>query len=179
MKTQDAPAVFATILYPFRHTQVPSIQGAPLAVADGIWAQTLTTTQEKAEVAIVKDGTAKVITFTSAILGHAVQVLGAGLVIRQPQGGMNVFSGGWDWSSYNDGTVAFTPDAPASLVVIHGDHPLFYNGGHKPVTLTFTRPAPTSFTISPQSWVNESGQPVAKAPTLFPPFLPPRKLAAQ
>lgn len=179
LKTQDAPAVFATILYPFRHSAVPSVHGEPLTTADGIWAQTLTTPEEKAEIAVVKDGSTKPISFTSALLGHPVQVEGAGLLIRQPQGSTGVFSGGWDLKSYNEGTIAFTPDAPASLLVIHGDHPLFYNGGDKPVTLTFTRPAPTRFTIPPRSWANESGKPVSKAPTLFSPFLPPRKPAAQ
>jgi len=179
LKTQDAPAVFATVLYPFRHGDVPSVHGEPLAAGDGVWAQTLTTPREKTEIALVKDGSAKTISFTSALLGGAVRVEGAGILVRRPQGGADAFSGGWDWKSYSDGKTAFTLDAPAPILLTHGDHPLYYNGGDKPVTLTFTQPAVRTFTVPPQSWVDESGRPVSTAPTLFPPFLPSRKQAAR
>jgi len=175
LKTQDAPAIFATILYPFRHGDVPTVSGEPLAAGAGVWAQTLTTPEEKAEIALVKDGSSQTISFTSALLGAAVQVKGAGVLVRQPQGGADVFSGGWDWQSYSDGKVAFTLDAPAPVLLTHGDHPLYYNGGNKPVTFTFTQPEARTFTVPPHAWADEGGQPVSTAPTLFPPFLPPKK----
>jgi hypothetical protein len=52
----------------------------------------------------------------------------------------------------------------------HDEHPLFYNGGDKPVTLTFTRPAAKTLTLPAQAWSDENGQP-AIAPELFDPFV--------
>ena len=76
IKEQDAPAVFATFLYPFRHSDVPTVTGSSLSAGDGVWAQTLTTPRETAEIALVKDGSTKPISFTSALLGNNVQVTG-------------------------------------------------------------------------------------------------------
>jgi hypothetical protein len=170
MKEQDAPAVFATVLYPFRHNDVPAVAGSPLSAGDGVWAQTLATPSDKAEVAIVKDGSTKPIAFASALLGNKVQVQGAAVIIRQPTGKSSVYSGGWGLKSYDDGKFAFTLDVPASLVLTHDEHPFFYNGNDKPITLTFTQPAAKTLTLPPQAWSDENGQ-TATAPELFDPFV--------
>ena len=170
IKTQDAPAVFATFLYPFRQSDVPTITGAPLSAGDGIWGQAITTPLEKAEIAIVKDGSTKPISLTSALLGSTVQAQGAAIVIRQPASKGRVYSGGWGLKSYDDGKFTFTLDTPGAIVLTHEDHPLFYNGGDQPLTVTFTAPAAKTLTLPPQSWSDENGQP-ATAPELFDPFL--------
>jgi len=170
IKEQAPPAVFATLLYPFRHSDVPVVTGDALSAGDAVWAQTITTPREKAEIAIVKDGSAKPIAFNSALLGNNVQVRGAAVVIRQPMGKSSVYSGGWGLKSYDDGKFSFTLDIPCTLVITHGDPSLFYNGSDKPVTLTFTRPAAKTLTLPARSWIDENGQ-AATAPELFDPFV--------
>jgi hypothetical protein len=178
IKEQDAPAVFATILYPFRHAEVPAVTGTALGAGDGVWGQTVTTGEEKAEIAIVKDGSVKPIAFASALLGGQVQAQGRGIVIRQPVGNGSVYAGGWGLKSYADGKYAFTLDQPGAVVLTHDEHPLFYNGGTASVTLTFTQPSAKTLTVPAQSWSDENGQP-ATAPVLFPSFLPAKKSAAE
>jgi hypothetical protein len=170
VKQQDAPAIFATFLYPYQGATAPAFTGTPLAVqGDGIWAETLTTPQEKAEIAIVKKNVPQAFSFTSGLLGP-VQVEAATFLARQPAGKGDVFAGGWDLRAYSDGKVALTADAPASLVFEEsGDGLLVFNGGKDPVRLAVTRPFIQAVTVPPQAWtkISSTGATPAGAISLF------------
>jgi hypothetical protein len=170
-KVQDAPAIFATFLYPYRGTSSPSFNGVPLAVAgDGVWGRTLTTPQEKAEVALVTDGTSKSFSLRSRLLGE-VSANASGIVIRRPAGKTDTFFGGWAMTSYSDDKTQFTFDAPADVVVDgQGDDVLFYNGGDKAVNLTMTRPFTQTVSLASGAWTDVSargGEPALHSPVLF------------
>lgn len=174
IKEQEAPAVFATFLYPYQKADVPTVTGQSLAAGDGVWAQAIVTPREKVQIALVKNGSSTVMSFESALLGGAVKAQAAGLVIRQPKGTADVYVGGWNLQSYDDASTAFTANTPASVLCVHGPHPLFYNAGSEPVTLTLTRPVARALTIAPQTWVTADGNAVA-APALVAPFIPKKK----
>ncbi|MDD5350077.1 MAG: heparinase II/III family protein, partial [Chthoniobacteraceae bacterium] len=57
-KQQEAPAIFATFLYPFRD-KAPVFAATPLPVQNaGLWTRCLKTSQESAEIILAKSGTA-------------------------------------------------------------------------------------------------------------------------
>jgi hypothetical protein len=164
-KKQDAPAIFATFLYPYKGS-APAFSSAPLDVkGEGIWGQTLTTAQENAEVALVRDGTTKSISFKSSLLG-AVNADAAGIVIRQPINGV-ASSGGWGITSYSDDHTQFTVDAPANLVMDpQSASVIFFNGGDKAVNLTLVKPFAQTVSLPPgvRTEVTSSGARPAPAP---------------
>jgi hypothetical protein len=172
-KKQEAPALFATLLYPYRGSS-PSVDGQPFEVTgNDAWGETLNTPTEKAEIAIVKTGTAEVFSFKSQLAG-AVQMNAVGFLARQPSGGGGIFTGGWGISSYSDASAQFTTDAPANLALVaQGKTLLVYNGGDKPVALTLTRPFAQTATATPAAWTQISADGVVPgtAPTLFAPFI--------
>jgi hypothetical protein len=168
IKEQDAPAAFATLLYPFRHNDVPVVTGSPLSAGDGVWAQSLATPREKAEIALVKDGSTKPVAFQSALLGTSLQAGAAAVVIRQATGKSDAFVGGWGLQSYDDGRLAFRLDSPASLVFTRTVHPLFYNASDTPAVVTFTRPSMQKITLPSKTWSDETGHP-ANPPALLEP----------
>ena len=116
-KQQEAPAIFATFLYPYQGNAQPAFQAQALtAQGDNVWSQSFSTPQEKAEVAMVKDNKTEPLSITSALAG-TVRVEAAGWVIRQPAGATQTWQGGWGVQSYRDGRTAFTVDPPASMVL--------------------------------------------------------------
>jgi hypothetical protein len=159
IKEQDAPAIFATVLYPFLGTDSPVVNGSPFSAGKGVWAQNLTTPCDKAEIAIVKDGSAKPIAFTSTLLGEPIQLQAAAIVIRQPRGNRDVYMGGWEFRSYNDGNIAFALNEPSALVFTHSENPLFYNGSDKPVMIYFSHPAARTITLASRVWSDAAGLP--------------------
>jgi hypothetical protein len=170
-KKQAAPAVFATFLYPYQNA-APTFTTTPLAVqGDGVWARSLKTARESADVALTTGGAATSMAFTSTIAG-TVQAVAAGLVIRQPEA-MKTSVGAWNLTVYSDAKTELTSAAPVSLVLVNrGDHLLLFNAGDADAALTVKRPFAQSFTLPAQVWTSVSAKdasPVA-APTLYPPM---------
>ena len=164
IKQQDAPATFATLLYPYQKSSIPTVTGQPISTDADAWGQSIVTPQEKAEVVLIKDGTCKPISFQSALTGTAVNAQAAGILLRQPSGQSAPFVVGWDVRNYNDGAgISFTRD----------QNPLFFNAGSDPVVINLTRPTAAKITLAPQAWTDSSGNP-AQAPALFPPLIPGR-----
>ena len=173
-KQQSAPAIFATFLYPYRD-KAPAFDAKPLAVTgDGVWGQSFSTPNEKTEVAIVKDGTAKAF---SLMLPpeETVKAEAAGLVLRKSVDGEIAFTGGWSLRSYSDDRKQFTLDAPGNILVGEGGKSgklLFFNAGDKAVAATLTKPFARTATLAPGAWteVSKDGdQPASSPPSLFPP----------
>jgi hypothetical protein len=169
-KKQEAPAIYATLLYPYRGEEPPHIEGKPIPTQPGLWAQALTTPREKIEIVLAKDDTPKSISFESALRKGAILCKAAGILIRQPAEQGSVYLGGWNMTSYKDNGIAFTLDKPAAVVVTLGDKPLFYNGGEQPATLTLTQPRAATIVLPCKNWVDENGQPEG-TPTLFNRFI--------
>jgi hypothetical protein len=174
IKQQDAPATFATLLYPYQNNAVPAVAGQPLETDADAWGQSMVTPLERAEVVLIRDGTSKAISFQSAVAGAAVSAQAAGLMLRQPAGQSAAFVGGWDVRSYNDGAIAFTCDSGVGIAFTRDQNPLFFNAGTEPVAINLTRPTTAKITLAPRAWTDSRGNPAA-APELFGPLVPGRK----
>jgi hypothetical protein len=174
IKQQDAPAVFATVLYPYQKDNLPAVTGQALAAGDGMWGQTIITSREKAEVVLSKDGSCKAISIQSGLAGSTISAQAAGLILRQPTGQSNSFVGGWGMREYNDGAIAFTADASADLAFRRGTNPLFFNAGDQPIVLKLSRPAAHDLPLPPKTWTDSTGSPAA-APELFEPLVASKK----
>jgi hypothetical protein len=175
-KQQDAPAIFATFLYPYQgNATAPSFQAKALTtLGDNVWSRSFETPNEKAEVALAKDNKTQPL-FISSDLAGTVRVEAAGWTIRQPAGATQIWQGGWGVQSYKDSHWAFTLNSPGSLVFgSAGNGLVVYNAGDAPITLTLTQPFAVTATAGPGIWTNitaQGGSPAAVAPTLFPPLL--------
>jgi hypothetical protein len=167
-KQQDAPAIFATVLYPYQNA-APEFQSKSISANDGAWAQSITTPRENAEVVIIKDGSAQPIAFQSALTGATVKAHAAGILIRQPADKSQLAFGAWNLHDYDDGSIAFTSKIAISVAFTGGAHPLFFNAGADPIHLAFTKPTKENLTLAPQSWTDLSGSP-SSAPTFFTPL---------
>jgi hypothetical protein len=164
-KQQDAPAIFATVLYPYQNAE-PEVAGSAISAGDGAWGESITTPREKADVVIIKDGSARPIAFHSALTGASVKAHAEGILVRRPAGSSGIDVGGWGLHDYNDGSIAFTSEDAISVAFTGGEHPTFFNAGPEPVQVTFTRPLQEKITLAPQTWTDLDGKPAAP-PSLF------------
>jgi hypothetical protein len=173
-KQQDAPAIFATFLYPYQGDSAPPFHANALtAQGDNLWSQALGTPNENAAVALVKDGRTETFSLSSSLTG-AIQVEAAGWIIRQPLGGRFPWQGGWGIRSYKDPRLAFTLDAPAVLVFASGANGvLVNNSGESPAAVTFTQPFSRTETLAPHSWtaITSLGGHKVPAPVPFSPLV--------
>ena len=168
-KQQEAPAAFATFLYPFQGS-APAFAATALPVdAAGVWARSLKTGRESADVAIAKGGAPVPFVAASPLAGE-VHAEAAGLVIRQAAaaaGNGPLVVGGWGLRSYRDARMEWSADAPASLVVIAQEGGLLcFNGGDAPVTLAVAHPFARAAALPPHAWtlVSVSGAAPAATP---------------
>jgi hypothetical protein len=165
-KRQSAPATFATLLYPFKGSN-PSLTSTPLRVSgSGVWGQSLHTSFEDAEVAIVKGNAPTSFNMQSNLFG-SIDANADGLVVRRAAGQQFVILGGWQLTSFSAKGLQFTTDAPADLVLsLATGKPAFLNNGVKPVHLSLQQPFSTTATLPPGSLVevDQSGaHPVSNA----------------
>jgi hypothetical protein len=173
-KEQEAPAIFATFLYPYQGSTVPAFQARALPVrGDNLWSQAIQTPNENAGIVLVKDGRTEPFSISSNLVG-SVQVEAAGWTIRQPNGVRQIWQGGWGVRAYRDARVAFTLNKPGVMVFGAGANGfLAYNGGDGPMAITFTQPFSRSETIPPGTWtaITASGGQTVPEPALFPPLI--------
>jgi hypothetical protein len=173
-KQQAAPAIFATFLYPY-HDKAPDFAATPLEVkGDGLWARSLKTSRENIEVVLVKNGTVAPFSYKSPLLGQ-VSAEADGLIVRQPGGKGDVYVGGINLHSYQDGKVDLSLDKPASLVFSRQkDDLLCFNPGDAAVVMTVKQPFARTVTLPPQAWTSASAtaDSPATVPALFKPLDP-------
>ncbi|VBB05229.1 chondroitin ac/alginate lyase [Lucifera butyrica] len=174
-KQQEAPAVFATFLYPYRGRE-PEFAAQPAAVeSTGLWAQQIRTSLEQAEVVIATDNTAKDFSLNSQQLG-LLQARAAGMVIRTPEARKDAgpMLGGWLLSAYQDRQWNFTLDLPAAIMWSEQPGELFiYNAGSQSCRLKITAPFFREVTLAPQTWTHVTGkaaEPVSQPPQWFTPL---------
>jgi len=163
-KEQEAPAVFATFLYPFKGV-VPKFSAAPIAiVTKGVWGQRIHTAKEDAEVALVKYGGAKSFSLDSELAGK-VEADCNGLVVRRAAGKQDVLVGGWDVLSYAGKGLEFTTDGPAELLIrLHEGHAALMNAGDRPTQVQVNRPFAGKITLAAAGAVeldSKGAQPVS------------------
>jgi hypothetical protein len=160
-------------LYPY-NGQAPDLRSKPLPIENAsAWGQSLETPREKAEIAFMKDGTSATISFRSELAGK-VEANAAGVLVRQPAGGSHVFVGAWGLLSFNSENLQFSANQPGSVVIaMHEKHPVFFNPGTAPLTVTLTRPSPQTVTLAPGVWteVGSGGARTVAAPDIFAPFV--------
>ncbi len=177
-KQQDAPAVFADFLYPFAN-DAPAFSSQALAVeGTGVWARSLHTAQEDAEVVMTKNSAPGELSFNSRWL-EGVTCRAAEVVLRKPSGEAAAFEAAGKLTEWNDNGWSFTSDKPASLTWTESaDHILVYNADSHPVSLTIGKPFAASANVPPGQWteVSRQGGAPASAPAMFAP-LPSWKLA--
>jgi hypothetical protein len=173
-KQQDAPAFFATFLYPFKEA-APTLEAKPLNVqGDLVWAQTVTTPRETLEIALSKSGAATPIAFTSSSVG-AVKANASGVVVRSPlsASGGDAWVGTWQASNFEDGSLHFTMGRPANLVIgIHQGCPILFNGADRmeaPLNIELTKPFAASVSLRPRVWteISAHGSREVGTPSLF------------
>jgi hypothetical protein len=174
-KVQQAPALFATFLYPYRGAAPSFSAGPDVAPENGIWTRTLTTGAEEAAVAVTLDGTPHTLTLHGKLMGEA-RTAAALLVVRKPAHGNATYRGGWGVTQYQDAELSFTVSAPSSLVcVTAGGRVLFFNADTQPRTVTLTSPFQRQADLPAGAWtqVSDQGAVPAAVPDLFPPFAAP------
>ena len=172
-KQENAPATFATFLYPY-NGRVPELAAKPLAV-NGVsaWGRSLETSREKAEIAIAKNGSSPALSFQSDLVGK-IDATAAGVLVRQPAGGNHVFVGAWGLLSFSSENLQFSANQQGSLVIaLREKHPLFFNAGTAPLVLTLTRPSAQTVTLAPGVWteMGSVGSRTVAAPDMFAPFV--------
>ncbi len=174
-KQQEAPAIFATFLYPYRD-QPPVFSSAPLEVqGEGLWSRCLKTSGETAEIVLAKNGKVTPFTVKSPLLGE-VTTEAVGLIVRQPGNKGTPYLGGIDLRSYRDERMEWIVDQPISLVFALPTKTtlLCFNPGDAAVTLDVKLPFARKVMLPPQAWttVTAEGESVATPPVLFPPLDP-------
>jgi hypothetical protein len=157
-KKQEAPAIFATLLYPYRGVE-PEFSFASLDTEQtALWEKSIHTGLEDAEVALAKDGQVTPISLQSALASSGIDVAAASLIVRRPKGERRVLVGGWELTSYRDKDLQLQTSAPAELVIARQpDHKDILNAGLSPVSITLHGPSASSFTLAPMSAVRIDG----------------------
>jgi hypothetical protein len=148
-KEQEAPAVFATFLYPYKGLE-PNFRSEPVIVTgEGVWGQRIHTGKEDMEIVLVKGSTPRELSLESILIGK-VNVTASGLVVRKASTTNDVLVGGWGLSSYKSKDVQLTVEAPSSLLIgqLEG-HPVIMNGGDKPIRIMLQRPFAQTLTLPP------------------------------
>ncbi|HEY0704524.1 MAG TPA: alginate lyase family protein [Candidatus Acidoferrales bacterium] len=173
-KQQNAPAIFATFLYPY-NGQTPDFRSKPLPIdSAGAWSQSLETPREKAEIVLMKDGTSAALSFRSDLVGK-IDAKAAGVLVREPAGGNHAFVGAWGLLSFTSENLQFSASQSGAVVIaIHERHPVFFNPGSAPLVVTLTRPVAQTVTLAPGVWteVGSGGARNVAAPDMFAPFVP-------
>jgi len=153
-KTQQAPALFATLLHPFKDKE-PSIESAPLNVnSDDFWATSLNTAREKAEIIIAKDDQAHLWRADSKLSG-SIQTKSSGMVIRRLAASAKTLVGCWKIDSYNDPQWSFKVSQPGTLVWSVQDQTMLVQNADAsaPVQIKIGRPFVQDVTLPPGEWV--------------------------
>ncbi len=151
-KTQQAPAIFGTFLYPYRVIE-PEFSSAALGTDQpAVWEKSIHTSLEDAEVVLAKDGHTMSLSLESALAAAKIDAEAASLIVRRPKGEHRVLLGGWDLTSYRDNDLELQTTAPASLVIVRqSDHRDIMNAGSATISITLQRPAAGNITLAPMS----------------------------
>jgi Heparinase II/III N-terminus/Heparinase II/III-like protein len=171
-KHQTAPFIFATVLYPYRG-EAPQVSSVPIQCNDtGVWAQSLQTPQEQAEIILAKDNLAHEVALDSPQLGE-LQTQAAGLVVRK-SGAADAnatWVGGWALSSCRCPLWDLSWSSPAQVVwQRQGNKILAYNAGLEPCDMTIAQPFQLKATLPSSVWVEVSKDgviPMATPPQCF------------
>lgn len=173
-KKQEAPAAFATFLYPYKNER-PKFGTENIDVSSEklIWGQRIFTNEEIAEVVLDKKNNQSVFGYQSVLVGN-VGVKAKGVVIRQSKVYANsVNIGIWGASDYHDGTFAFHFSNPADVVLQQtGDSIIVLNAGEEEFGIIIREPFKKEVVIKPGEWIriSEKKEERAVRPLMFPLF---------
>jgi hypothetical protein len=152
-KTQEAPAVFATFLYPYKGEQ-PHLTVAPLALdKTAFWARAIKTDREECEVVVCREDVARPWRLKSSLAG-IFKTRSAGMVIRRPLQSSQTVFGAWKVDSFRGKKWAFGLSEPVTLVwSIKKKSVLMYNADSgKEVKVNVTKPFVQEVTLPPGVW---------------------------
>jgi len=157
-KTQEAPASFATFLYPFKGEE-PVFAASDLGpVEPGVWTRALKTGRESAEIVLALDNQPRAMDIPSR-LGGTIQAKATGIIIRKPDSLGKVIIGGWGVTTYRDKAIAFTLSQPAAMTwVQQNGHLLVFNADAKnmPLQIKVTKPYTVEATLNSGEWLEIS-----------------------
>src|SRR5690606_33385841 len=156
----EAPASFATFLYPYRSqtTQTrPHLMSQTLEVEnEEWWAWAVETTGEYVEILVSKTDRPEHISFWSKVVGEVVSEA-SGLVLRQPDKGKRFYGGAWNVTSYRNHEVSFELSTPSDLVFSrYKNKLLMFNSGAHAVQLTVYAPFRKTVDLPKEKWVEIS-----------------------
>lgn len=162
-KQQEAPARFATFLYPYRG-QRPAFIARELARADGIWGCTFHSAMEDAAVTLTMNDEPADLSLASH--GNTTTATAVGLVMRS-HGADQPFVGAWKLTATAGPSGTFTTDSPTSLVWQSDSNSiLFYNAGDKACAVHITAPFDTAASLPPSRWMRVSASAATTQPSL-------------
>jgi len=156
-KTQEAPAQFATFLYPFKGEE-PHLESSPLAVGnDALWSRALKTDRETIEAILSKDNDPRDWSAISSLAG-TIQVKAAGMVIRRLVTSSQTCVGAWKIDSFRDKTWSFTLSEPSTLVwAVRGKRLVVLNADSaQPAQIKVSKPFAREATLPPGAWMELS-----------------------
>ena len=165
-KTQEAPAVFATFLYPYKGDK-PHLTASPLALdKTAFWSRALKTDREECEVVVAKEDAARAWRLDSGLAG-AFKTRSAGMVIRRPLQSGRTFFGAWKFDSFSSKKWIFSLSEPATLLwSIQGRSVVMCDANSdKGVKVKITKPFAQEVTLRPGAWTEISANAVQPAAT--------------
>ncbi len=166
-KTQEAPAVFATFLYPFKG-EAPKVETQPLPLnGQTFWASSLKTPLESSEIMVAKDNAPHALKLKSNFVG-TFKAEAAGLVIRRPaQSSDATYLGAWGFKSFGSKTWQFSLSEPGAIAwVFQGGNLVVQNAGSSEVRLKIAEPFAREAALAPGAWmeISKAGAKEAASP---------------
>jgi hypothetical protein len=167
-KQQGAPATFSTLLVP-SPGPAPTVTYEGFSAGQGLWARRIKLNTDPIEVIMARSGAALPFSIPAHESNPAVTAKAAGLVVKSLTSEHRFFAGGWDVSSYDDGTLQFTLAQPGAFVAQRdAQHLLMYNPSAEPLSLSLVKPYARTITLPSQAWeeIGPAGETPASAPAL-------------
>ena len=150
-KNQEAPASFATLLYPYQGI-LPKVNTAILNMGDNVWACSGETGIENFEIAIAKDSIATITFQDKSIEKFTTDALLA--VNRHKNGSSNTWTELYNVSSFLSNLFSFKSVANTQLVIIHqGQKLILFNPSYDSIKLNTALVSKKAIEIKSKQWV--------------------------
>jgi hypothetical protein len=155
-KKQIMPAMFATLVYPYKAKQ-PDCESREIKTAnDELWARAIHLPGENAEIVIAKKSQAIDILFDSKIL-RKVKTKAAGVVCREIEYNRTSSVGAWNLRSFNSDRLEFSTNENADLNFVQTKDALrFYNATDRAIEISISVPMKQTAVLAPRQWTTLS-----------------------
>ena len=150
-KNQEAPASFATLLYPYQGS-LPNVKTTMLNMGDDVWACSGETDVENFEIAIAKESATTISFQDKSITKFTTDAL---LVVsRHKKSSSDIWTELYDVSSFSSNQLSFSSEANTQLVIIHQvDKLILFNPSDDIIKLNKVSVSDKAIEIKPRQWV--------------------------